>query len=436
MAPVVVGVLAVVTAVPAWWPAPPVELGPLDRTGQIIGEAAEVDDIAEVSVIDYDAGNAQVRTVQVRLVDGLWRISSKDNYPADNEGKVGEAIGALLNQQYGRSIEGSGSGDAWLAQFGLGDPSQQAEGSGTHVTLSTAGGKKVVDVIIGDQAAVGTGRYVRLAGESAVYTAPITRIPSTRFIDWVERDLLKVQTSNIDSFIVDRHTVRLEQDNPVDLGQSVQFSGADEAWQSTATPVGQQVNKEAVDNLLSRLASLRITDLSPRTENPQIMGVHGFFATQDGNVFGKEGALRVTDALGFTYHCFFGEVAVQSSEADAESANPDRFMAIWVTYLQDQDSALPSRPPQPEPAAADADEATRAAAAKAIEGYGERLTQYQSDLQSHLQGRSDKVAQLNQRFGEYFFVVSGADFSGLHPELEALFEPLAIDNAAGIPTGN
>ena len=46
-------------------------------------------------------------------------LASKDNYPADNEGKVGEAIGALLNQEYGRSIDGSGSGDDWLAQFGL-----------------------------------------------------------------------------------------------------------------------------------------------------------------------------------------------------------------------------------------------------------------------------------------------------------------------------
>ena len=33
-------------------------------------------------------------------------------------------------------------------------------------------------------------------------------------------------------------------------------------------------------------------------------------------------ALRVTDALGFTYHCFFGEVAVLNSEAEAERQTP------------------------------------------------------------------------------------------------------------------
>ena len=168
--PIVIGALAVVTAAPAWWPSPPLDLGPLDRTGEIIGQPATVDDVAEVSISEYDADAALLRSVRVRLVDGKWLISSKDNYPADNQGKVGESVGGFLGLSYGRSVAVDGTGDDVMAPFGLIDPAKASdgEGVGTRVSLKTAGGETLVDLIVGKPVTTGSGRYVRLPDEQRI----------------------------------------------------------------------------------------------------------------------------------------------------------------------------------------------------------------------------------------------------------------------------
>ena len=133
--PIAVGALAVLTALPAWWPSPPVDLGPLDRSGQIIGSDVTVDDVAEVTVTEYDADSALVRSVRVRLLDGKWVISSKDNL-ADNQGKVGESIGAFLGLTYGRLVEAVGSSNDVMRQFGLVDPAAAGEGEGVMTRVA------------------------------------------------------------------------------------------------------------------------------------------------------------------------------------------------------------------------------------------------------------------------------------------------------------
>ena len=145
----------------------------------------------------------------------------------------------------------------------------------------------------------------------------------------------------------------------------------------------------------------------------------------------KDGALRVTDALGFTYHCFFGEVAVLNSEAEAESADPDRYLSIWVTYQQSQDGTMPKPPTRPA-VAADADAEAKDAAAKEMEEYGRALTQHQIAVTDHLRGRSERMAELNDRFKQYFFVITGSDFSGLTPPA-SFFANEAAEPTVGVP---
>ena len=102
--------------------------GPIDRTGEIIGQPATVD-VAEVSISEYDADTALLRSVRVRLVDGKWLISSKDNYPADNQGKVGESVGGFWLELWPLG-GGDGTGDDVMAPFGLIDPAKASDGEG------------------------------------------------------------------------------------------------------------------------------------------------------------------------------------------------------------------------------------------------------------------------------------------------------------------
>ena len=71
--------------------------------------------------------------------------------------------------------------------------------------IKNRGWRDIADLIVGKLVTTGSGRYVRLPDEQQVYTANVSNVPSAAFTDWVERDLLKVQTSNIASFVLDRH---------------------------------------------------------------------------------------------------------------------------------------------------------------------------------------------------------------------------------------
>ena len=112
------------------------------------------------------------------------------------------------------------------------------------------GGDNVVDLLVGDQVSTGSGRYVRLPGEERVYTADIGLLLSAAFTDWVERDLLKVQTPNIASFIIDRHTVRLDAPQPVHIGEIVNFEKETDGWQAEPMPEQRSISSDEITKLL------------------------------------------------------------------------------------------------------------------------------------------------------------------------------------------
>ena len=146
--------------------------------------------------------------------NGLWSIPSKDNYPADAAKQMAEAATSLMD----RKILGVVSNNAGEhEQYGVIDPlgaklERGPEGR-RHAGDDVGRGecKPVVDLIVGKAVRdAEKQRYVRLAGQDVVYVIEIDPSKlSTRFEDWIEKDLLKLQRLDLQQVQIKDYSAEL-----------------------------------------------------------------------------------------------------------------------------------------------------------------------------------------------------------------------------------
>lgn len=133
---------------------------------------------------------------------GLWSIPSSANYPADAEAQMRDAATSLIDLQ----VLGLASTAARDHQvYGVVEPDKNTlqasqQGVGLAVTVKDAKGKDLARLIIGKRVKGTEDQYfVRRPGEEPVYVVKIdpSKFP-TEFDKWIERDLLKVNTLDVD----------------------------------------------------------------------------------------------------------------------------------------------------------------------------------------------------------------------------------------------
>src|SRR5215207_2980609 len=164
-------------------------------------------------IVRFDPDTATPREFEVAEQNGLWSIPSKDNYPADAAKQMAEAANSLIE----RKILGVvGSNATEHEQYGVIDPMQPKlepgqKGIGTRVTMSDEGGKPVVDLIVGKAVRdAERQRYVRLAGQDVVYVIEIDPSKlSTSFEDWIEKDLLKLHSYDLQQVQIKDYSAEL-----------------------------------------------------------------------------------------------------------------------------------------------------------------------------------------------------------------------------------
>ena len=94
------------------------------------------------------------------------------------------------------------------------------KGRGKRITLRDASEKVLADIIIGNEIKGterkdGRGqRYVRVPGQKRTYGVNIKAEPSTRFADWIETNLLKVEASKIRRVVFDNYKIQEDPNRP------------------------------------------------------------------------------------------------------------------------------------------------------------------------------------------------------------------------------
>ncbi len=309
---------------------------------------------ASLEIVQYDESTATARPFKVAQVKGRWSIPSHENYPTDAKDQLANAASALMDLKVMRVVSDN-PGDH--AEYGVVEPGANGSttGVGTRITVRDKDDKPLLNLIVGKEVPDRPGlRYVRRGGEDPVYVVNLSTDKLTsKFEDWIEKDLLKMSSFDVQGFQIQDYTV-------VNLGggqlamdprsrMAIVYSDNDPKWKldkfelydkgkndyvlSKLAP-DEELNTTKLDAMKSALDDLKIVDVSRKPaglssdlkaagqmeanrETFQSLKSRGFYLVPVGKsyeLFSNKGDIRVLMKDGVEYVLRFGEIAGAASE--------------------------------------------------------------------------------------------------------------------------
>lgn len=319
----------------------------------------------ELEINRWDSALADKSDFKVARIDGVWKIPSHGDYPADAEMQMGDAATAATNL---KPLGVASTKNADHELYGVLDPESAQPGTsgvGTRVIMKDAKGETIVSTIIGKEVKGQSGqRYVRQVGKDPVYIVKIDPSKlSTKFEDWIEKDLLKLNTLDIAKVVINDYAIK-EIDSPegkvgvVDRqGEIVlDFDDTKNTWSVEkllkwdseaknlvpyAMPEGEELNTTKLNDMKSALDDLKIIDVQRKPEGltadlkvagdfNQIQaairslkqrGFHPVRGEGDSvDLVSSEGDFIVEQKDGVEYVLRFGNISLGSGSSGEESA--------------------------------------------------------------------------------------------------------------------
>lgn len=404
-----------------------------------------------LEVISYDEELGEIDRFKVAQQEqGIWAIPSKQNYPADAQERLVNSATMFVDLDVVNVVSEK---DSDHQTFGVVEPSQDTkvgeEGVGTLVTVFD-GQTKLAALVIGKPVKGLDGQhYVRRPGKSRVYQVKIDPSQlSTRFADWIETDLLKLNTWDLSSLTMKDYSVESQRTlqgfaiTNYDQRLEVKVSDDNGTWildrlkefrdgeLSIATlEPGEELNKERLDTLKDALGDLKIVDVERKPkglgadlkadkaflddmESKISLADKGFFAVtfEDGStdLWCSDGELLVDTKEGVRYILRFGQIAglgesVEGEDGGDAETTVNRYMFVSV-QLNEAQFPEPELEPLPEGAEAlEAAEASDPAASTDADGdqttsdNGEAVDTETSVEDSELALEVDRIKKANQR---------------------------------------
>lgn len=427
---------------------------------------------ASLEVIGWDEEAAKIVTFKVQQKGGIWVIPSHNDYPADGTKRMGEAAASFVDVKKDIYF---GDNPTDHAKFGVLDPqgsTGQGEEKGKRITLEDESGKTLVDVIVGKKIEGKDGMYyVRYpapegdehsAKSRRVYGSKINLNITTKFGDWIEKDLLHVERDEITTLVYDPYTVdenagQVLGRNPLVAKVADGEAGGSAEWvpaEKTDVPAGKELDGFKVRQMASSIANIQIVGVRPRPQQLTLRDLQskGFFVASDpqgaAQLFGNEGQASIVTKDGLRYTLFFGEVTYESGLAltagedvpseqpvtpadDAEKEDADkaddvvvkpeddskrvasRYMWVDVAYDESLDQTLSTAKAEgenPEDAAAEEGSSPETAPEAGAE-----------DEKKKLEGRA-RAEKLGARFSKWYYVIADSSFKQIHKDRGELFK--------------
>jgi hypothetical protein len=340
--------------------------------GSTLNDDFEVDAPKRLQIIKFDRPTAETKQFEVASQDGVWRIPSKQDYPADATQQMAAAANALIDRKVLRVAAETAQDHEAL---GVVDPQSakldsNSQGVGTRVIMSDDDGKTLVDMIIGKKVKDAEGqRYVRNANQDVVYIVELDpESLSTSFEDWIEDDLLQLSPFDLQQIYINdysadlsfgmtqdgrivpqvswdrRSEIKVNYDNQEakwTLGDLKTFDKASKQMVETPLADDEEINQEALNQLRNGLDDLLIVDIARKPtglsddlkagadfmtnkEAFQDLVAKGFSpvplqAGAPPEILSSEGELIATQRDGVEYVLRFGQLQVQTESADGET---------------------------------------------------------------------------------------------------------------------
>lgn len=497
----------------------PTELTGYENVGEeFYPDFADPTQAKSLRVVSYNEDSATLKVFNVEFKDGVWKIPSHHDYPADAEDELAETAASLVGVVRG-ALESRRKSDH--ERFGVIDPLDESntnlKGRGQRLTLSKEGGAPLVDFIVGKQVPDEPNEYfVRKVDEDSVYRTKLNVDLSSNFSDWIEPDLLKVERDRLVEIIVNKYSIDEGKRRIVNRELStLTRKNSTAPWELEGlNPETEKLNTSDVNQMINTLDDLKIQGIRPKptgiaaelkkSGNLRLdpldfvdLQSKGFILASDpqGNqqLVSNEGEVIAATNQGVVYSLYFGEIFTGSAldievgnsgskedekpksedktkasdsadtkqpEKKADEKTDDgalktsRYLFVTVTFDPSFIGDPPQKPVEPKKPAglkektdSEKKEETKPAEkdkkeekAKAEEKpspeaeYEIAMKKYQSELKTYekqLKEYDDKVVkgnelvqQLNERFANWYYVISANSFETLRMSRKALIEPI------------
>ncbi len=444
----------------------------------------------DLEVVDFDSSTATASRFRVMFKDNKWVIPSHYNYSADARDRLSQTAAAIMDLT--KDTIRSNSSDEQEA-MGVIDPLDAKvstlKGRGKRITLRDASEKVLADIVIGNEIKGterkdgGAQRYVRAPDQKRIYGVNIKAEPSTRFADWIETNLLKVEATKIRRILFDNYKIQEAEPGRLTLqrGEKLVITRKDGSapWMMDGISAGEQLNENNLRTLSDAVADLKIVGIRPRPAglsdldkpdtrvSPVVMASltnKGFFLTRQG-LYSDQGDVAIGTDEGIVYTLRYGgpvfaegDELVIGTPDDAEpkkdaaagkekdkakkpaGAQENRFLMVTVSF----DPTLIDKPESMEPKpfvktappatlpdnviAPDPKDPKFIADQKAAE---DKKAREKSDYEKKLADGQKKVEQLAGRFTPWYYVTPGDSFRSINLDRVALVEPKKPPGAEG-----
>jgi hypothetical protein len=389
-----------------------------------------------LEVIEFDEETASARPFKVVNDKGRWSIPSHHDYPADGQERLAKTAAGVI----GITKDDFRSGNvADHEACGVLDPIDETvtslKGRGKRVTIKGEGDSVLADLIIGKQIADREKfHFVRVPGQKRVYASRIDIDISTRFEDWIEKDLLKVERADIAEVVLRDYSIN-ERTFMVDQRDVVILSKNDDDWVANRMGSNEEVDSGKMSSLLGAIDGLTIVGVRPKPPSVSEslsrveMGLpisqsdfmslqgKGYYFTRDGKLLSNEGEVEVRTSPGVYYTLRFGEVLYGRGESitagtessDDKESGPGENRYLFITTEYHPGAAKPPEPPSNTDFRGKAESEWTEADRK-----NKELQDKHDEWKKKMSEVEKLASELASRFTPWYYVISSSSFDQIH----------------------
>ncbi|MEM7785956.1 MAG: DUF4340 domain-containing protein, partial [Planctomycetota bacterium] len=246
-----------------------------------------------LEVVAVDEESAKIQRFAVENNDGLWRIPSHYDYPAEAADRLAETAVSVMGISRDSLAGRLANEQSRLGVLDpLGEEIDDPEAVGRRITLKDEDGEVLVDYIIGKEAGsavpneqdepfadVDTNEkyyYVRRADEQQTYKVKLDIDLSTKFSDWIDPDLLRLDRNELTDIRIDNYTLEEQGTNSLFGGATalvktqgdqlnISRKSTTDSWELEGlNQETEEVNTARINEMLAVVDEMKLAGVRPK----------------------------------------------------------------------------------------------------------------------------------------------------------------------------